>query len=61
MQREVHIIINDENQKELSKAIGYVSLFLSISGETTLDEITRHKKIITIDLTNLPEDSSSMV
>ena len=61
MQRELRIIYDDENQKELSKAIGYVSFFLSVSEAVATDMIKRYNKITTIDLTNLPKINQTIV
>ena len=52
MQKELRIIYDDENDKELAKAIGYVSLFLSVSEDVAIDMIKRYNKITTIDLTH---------
>ena len=48
MQREIHIIYDDEKQLELKEAIGYVSLMISIQQP---GEIERHKNIVILDLT----------
>jgi len=61
MQREIRIIYDDEDQKELSKAVGYVSFFLSVSEDIAADVVKRHNKIITLDLTNTGKSTQYMV
>ena len=53
MQREIRIIYDDQHDKEVKEAVGYITLFLSVTKDLEGKMIDHHKNIVILDLTSV--------